>query len=130
MMPCEPMPLLVPTTERKAAEVRPKLKRDQRLFLHGQPKAAVLFGNRQAEEAKARISSMMPRRDRVGFLDLGLGRDQLSFTKRRMVSNKPVEDFRIADHRCPDPCGRPTRKISVAPERLARLSVRFKRKRN
>ena len=51
-MPCEPMPLLVPMSERKAGEVAPKPEGDLRLLGHGEPEAAILLRDRQAEEAE------------------------------------------------------------------------------
>jgi hypothetical protein len=106
MMPCEPMPLLVPTTERNAAEVRPSSIATSASSSIVRPRPPYSSGIDRPKRPRLRISSMMPGRDRVGFLDLGLGGDQPFAHETAQGFQQSFQGFRIADHRCPALSGR------------------------
>ena len=63
------MPLLVPSSERKAGDVRPSSKATHHFLLHREPEAAVGFRDRQAEEAERLHLGHDVGRNGVGLLD-------------------------------------------------------------
>ena len=67
-MPCEPMPLLVPISERKAGEVWPSSKATRTSSSMVEAEAAVLLRDRQAEQAQ-----LAHLRDDVGGMRVLLG---------------------------------------------------------